>query len=141
MWLALKRTVCFLRRVGNHSRRAAKGAASRNEFAYRLAPFTLRWMRSLLNRVAQSRHIPRCFQGNTSPGWPLCNKARMIVAPLNVSIPLNVSTPLNVSNKSTLNVSILLNVSKVGPLNVSNTSCCVYSLTRVDLDSHKRSEG
>ncbi len=59
MWLALKRTVCFLRRVGNHSRRAAKDAASRNEFAYRLAPFKLRWMRSLLTRVAQSRHIPR----------------------------------------------------------------------------------
>ena len=38
MWLVLKRTVCFLRRVGNHSRRAAKDAASRNEFAYRLAP-------------------------------------------------------------------------------------------------------
>ena len=38
MWLALKITVCFLRRVGNHSRRAAKDAASRNEFAYRLAP-------------------------------------------------------------------------------------------------------
>ena len=48
MWLAVKRTVCFLRRVGNHSRRAAKDAASHNEFAYRLyiAPFTLRWMRS-----------------------------------------------------------------------------------------------
>ena len=55
MWLALKRTVCFLRRVGNHSRRAAKDAASRNEFAYRLAPFTLRWMRSLLSRVEQSQ--------------------------------------------------------------------------------------
>ena len=57
MWLALKRTVCFLRRVGNHSRRAAKDAASRNEFAYRLAPFTLRWMRSLLNRVAHTFYV------------------------------------------------------------------------------------
>ena len=139
MWLALKRTVCFLRRVGNHSRRAAKDAASRNEFAYRLAPFKLRWMRSLLNRVAQSRHIPPCFQGNISPGWPLqqgthdCSTAKCV----NSAKCVNAAKCVN----SVKCVNSTLNVLKVGPLNVSNTSCCVYSLTRVDLDSHKRSEG